>query len=354
MFGALRELLLYYCRRPDLQSSFPEVKEGDLKGLLKWASYASQNLYEDNEAFKFLKQKRDFYYFASNYENFFPDPNWKTLPKLFFIFGAGRSGTTLLKRIMNSHSLTSCLDEFFSYHGINQPLLLKLESIFESKKKWLGLKCPVMTDCLLDKNFIAFPIPNHIDKISQNFRNLYSNQPIIFLVRDVRDRVSSVIDQGKNTNVNMKELTKIFENWVEKNLYIQENFKKELSTIKNFKDKIFGYEALEWKIKTSAFSLYKERDYPILLIKYENLVSKTEESLRKICSFLGIPFEKSMLNFYKMPHVGLKEPGLEGNLDNTRRNVDSNSIGLYKKQLTSENINEIMEIASDTMRNLNY
>ena len=154
--------------------------------------------------------------------------------------------------------------------------------------------------------------------------------------------------------MNLKGLIKIFESWVESNPYIQENFDNELSKIKNFKNKIFGYEALEWKIKTSAYSVYKERSYPILLIKYENLVSKTEETLRKICSFLGISFEKSMLNFYKIPHVGLKEPGLEGNLDNTRRNADSDSIGLYKKQLTSEQTNEIMEIASDTMRNLNY
>ena len=354
MFGALWKLLLYYSRRPDLQSKFPEVNEGKLNGLLTWASYASQNLYKNKDSFEFLKQYHDFYYFASKYENFLPNPNFKNLPKLFFIMGAGRSGTTLLKRIMCCHSLTTALDEGRVYQSMNNPILIYLQRIFESKKLWIGLKAPILTDCLLDKNYVAFPTPDFNDQLSKNFRKFYSNQPIIFLVRDVRDRVSSVIQQGKKSEVDLKGLSKLIENWMEKNTYIKKNFGDELSKIKKYKNKIFGFEALEWKIKSSAYSVYKEKGMPVLLVKYEDLVSKTEEILRKITTFLKIPFEKNLLNFYKMPQTGLRYPGYAQNYDITTRTAETSSIGLYKKNLSPGQTNEIMEIASDVMKDFNY
>ena len=271
MFGPIWRLLMHYSARPDLQSAFPEVKEGNLNRLLNWAAYATQNLYDDKKAFDFLKQFHDFFYFASKYESFLPDPNFKNLPKLFFILGAGRSGTTLLKRIMCCHSLTAALEEGHVYHGMNKPILLKFDRIFESKKQWLGLKAPVLTDCLLDKNFVAFPTPGFSDQLSENFRKFYSNEPIIFLVRDVRDRVSSVIQQAKKSDVDLKGLSKLIENWIEKNPYIKKNFGEEISKIKKYDNKIFGFEALDWKIKSSAFFVYKEKGIPVLLVKYEDL-----------------------------------------------------------------------------------
>ena len=354
MFNILWRLLRLYCDRKDLQSHFPEVKEGNLNRLLNWAAYTSQNLVDDKNAFEYLKGQSDFFYYAKRFDNFLPHPNWKKLPKLFFIFGAGRSGTSLLTRIMTCHSLTHAIEEGRAYHGINNPLLLKYERIFESKKQWLGLKCPVMTDCLLDNNFINLPMLGHTKEISKNFRELYDNQPIIFLIRDVRDRVSSVIKQGQKTKVNFKGLEKIFQTWINLNPYIQKNFGHELSTIKNFKNKIYGYEALEWKIKNSAFFVYKERSLPILLIKYEDLVAKTEKTLRKVSSFLDIPYEKSLLDYYKIPHSGLKSAGISQNFDVTTRKADSKSIGLHKKHLSSTQTNEIMEITSDLMREFNY
>ena len=60
MFGAIWDLLEFYSKRPDLQKEFPEVIDGNLSGLLNWATYASQNLNKDKEAFEFLKKRRKF------------------------------------------------------------------------------------------------------------------------------------------------------------------------------------------------------------------------------------------------------------------------------------------------------
>jgi len=152
----------------------------------------------------------------------------------------------------------------------------------------------------------------------------------------------------------LKELEKLFEKWIKINPYIQKNFSKELSKIQKFQEKTYAYEALDWKIKNTALFNYRDRGYPILAIKYEDLVSHPEKSLRKITSFLEIPFDDSLLDFYKMPHAGLKALGQEGNFDDTTRNMDNHSIGQYDKYLSASQTNEIMDIVSDMMLKLNY
>ena len=354
MFKEIHNLLFYYNQRRDLQEAFPEVKDGKLSSLITWASYASQNLHNDKDAYNFFKSDAEFYFQARKYENFLPDPDWKTIPKLFFIFGAGRSGTTLMKRILNSHSMIAVTEEAISYDNIVCPLCLKYERIFESKKKWLGLKSLIMTDCLLDENFISFPLANHDESIAPKFRKLYQNQPIIFIIRDVRDRVSSMYNFIKKTSPDPKATTETYVSWIEKNPFIKENFHNELTKIKNLKNKLLVLLSLEWKIKNSALFEYKKRGYPILEIKYEDLVVDNKKALTKITSFLDLPFDESMLDFINKPHPGLRDANIDRNYDEVRRKTDIKSIGLYKKYLDSEQIDEIISVSGDMMKSLGY
>jgi len=55
-----------------------------------------------------------------------------------------------------------------------------------------------------------------------------------------------------------------------------------------------------------------------------------------------------------IPQTSLRSPGYAQNYDITTRNAETSSIGLYKKNLSPDQTNEVMEIASDLMRNLNY
>lgn len=354
MFQAIHDLIIYYSQRKDLQESFPEVLEGNLKNLLIWAAYASQNLYNDEHAFSFLKQYAEFYFQASKYENFLPFQNWHDLPKLFFILAAGRSGTNLLKRILNCHSMIRVSAEAVSYNCIANPLCLKYERIFEAKKRWFGLKSIGLTECLLDKNSFLFPIKNHEKTISEKFREFYDKQPIIFLIRDVRDRVSSMLRFIDKTSPNTNETCKTFLSLIEENQFIRKNFHEDLSKILGKDEKLPSILALEWKIKNYAFLKYQEKGFPIIKVRYEDLVLRTESTLQDITSFLNVPFEKTLLNFYNMPHEGLRDTNVDRNFDDTRRGPDTASIGLYKKYLNSQQIDEIMEISSDMMRKLGY
>ena len=67
-----------------------------------------------------------------------------------------------------------------------------------------------------------------------------------------------------------------------------------------------------------------------------------------------IPFDRSVLDFYKMPQTSLRTIGIASNFDDTKRNTDSKSIGLHKKHLKKQKISEIMEVAGDLMEKLEY
>jgi hypothetical protein len=163
-----------------------------------------------------------------------------------------------------------------------------------------------------------------------------------------------MINLGKRTGVNLDGLAKTFEKWIEKNPFIQRNFADEIVKIKKFKKPIFAYEALDWKVKNFALFAYKERNYPVLDVRYENLSKDTSTELKRMTEFLKIPYEETMLEFYKMPHPGLKSVGVDSNLDKTTRNTDNKSVGLYKDSLNQEQTDQVMEIAEDMMKKLGY
>lgn len=49
--------------------------------------------------------------------------------------------------------------------------------------------------------------------------------------------------------------------------------------------------------------LFSDKDW--IIVKYENLAMNPEETLAKICNFLGLEFERNMLFYRRTPYIGL-------------------------------------------------
>lgn len=232
----------------------------------------------------------------------------------FFIIGSKRGGTTLLRMMLNSHPdlglppeshfLIPILKRFKPTITPNQQERQEIANhIFTGGRfeTWQTTEGEIIElfDQLAPKTTLAALIdavfqleiskhskskwgektPEYID-IIDDLALLYPKAKFIFLVRDGRDVINSLKSKG-------------WEGW---SIYQRGNYwNKCVNAILNFP---------------------LAHPNPSLLIKYEELVLQTEQTLRKICLFLDIPFKRSMLDYYKTAHQHITATEKEANIHN--------------------------------------
>jgi hypothetical protein len=201
-----------------------------------------------------------------------------------FIVGAWRSGTTLLRVTLNRHSQLAMWDGETAYF----PLLYTRRRAFGDPAdprnrerivdkylavKWVqeaGLDLAVLRERMLAEGvswralflsmiqtYAGEKTPSHALHV-ETLCAWFPGCSIIHLVRDPRDAISSRIRMPRaNRSV------------------------------------LVG--ACEWRLFNRAALAVSGRD-EYLRVKYEDLVTRPEEQLRRICGHIGLEYEESMLN----------------------------------------------------------
>jgi hypothetical protein len=91
----------------------------------------------------------------------------------------------------------------------------------------------------------------------------------------------------------------------------------------------------------------------IFMIKYEDLLTDSQNTVRLLCSFLGEPFESSMLNFSATKEAQ-KSGSISASWKNTSKPIIKGNINKYKKELTEEEIYLFESIASPELEHFSY
>jgi hypothetical protein len=266
-----------------------------------------------------------------------------------FIFSCPRSGSSLLSRLLNSHSNISIPFEshlfytfypWLKYYGDlrdknNQKRLVGDILSTEVIKTW---QPPVDKFKILNK----IQVPNFggiVDAVLSSWADLngkkrwgektprhlfhwkpilsyFPNSKVIHILRDGRDVATSWID----SRFGPKTYFRAAKEWI-KFLKEIENLKKEINE-NNF------YE-----------------------IKYEKLISDTERELKKICSFVEEDYESQMLYFYenKSPY-----PTDKINLQNLQKPIIANNKGKWQTRLSKKELYYFESIAGEYLEKYNY
>lgn len=108
--------------------------------------------------------------------------------------------------------------------------------------------------------------------------------------------------------------------------------------------------ANRWNARMSrGWKISKQLDAKrILFIKFEDLLNETEQSSRKICRFLSLPFSPRMLEHYKY---------IDANIDgkiNYGQPIKRGNFEKWRDHLSLKKIKRIEEIAWDSMQLLGY
>jgi hypothetical protein len=212
-----------------------------------------------------------------------------------FICGCGHTGTTILARILGAHPEVFC------------PPFETEVFLTDERKALRHYRALLLVADRLRKRAFVEKTPNHLLRL-ELIRTLVSGVKFIITVRDGRDVAASFIKRTGNADVGIRR-------WLDET---------ELSL--------------------------RERQRPdVLLVKYEDFVAAPKTIIEQVCSFIGVRFHPSILEYHQHPVMWFGEreirkgTGLNGHEHNALRNWQVNQPifdgrNLWKGRLSHEQI----------------
>ena len=255
-----------------------------------------------------------------------------------FLGGAGRSGTTLLRVMLDSHSHIACGPEFKFIPSIARHWGNTVTSGTNVLQTY-GLTIPDVNKAyrqfilqLLSKYKAASGKPRLAEKSPNNvffFRHLahiFPQSPLVHVIRDGRDVVSSLLTMDWIDPVTKNKLP-----YVESATAAAEYWVQAVMTGRN--------AALENPVKENYYE-----------IKYESLVINTTDSLRGLFSFIGEPWEPEVLEYHKKK----RELAHESSAKKVTKPIDKSSIGRWETDLNEQDKDAVKCIAGKLLTDLGY
>lgn len=236
--------------------------------------------------------------------------NFQLLEKPIFLVGAERSGTTLLRLMLDHHPEIAWCNEFeYAVDYITEqgdfPQLekyyqwLATHRIFQNTGFTVNcqLSYPQLVNSFLSqqrdragKPLIGATVHRHFDRLL----SIWSDARFIHIVRDPRDVARSCMAMGWAGNVWVG-----VERWQE-----AEQLWQQLKTI-----------------------LTPER---YIEITYETLISQTIKTLTGVCHFIGVPYDPAMLTYAQNTTYDAPDPNL---VEQWRRRLSERDIQLVEARV---------------------
>jgi Sulfotransferase family len=273
-----------------------------------------------------------------------------------FIVGTSRSGTTLLSRMLDTHSEIAILPETWWYVVLDRlgcleeftnpwQTALFYHEVWENLKSCKDPAARVMArEASRDPKYVG-PTARLIERIGKAYaqerqakiwgektpghalwlpqiRNLFPRARVLFIVRDPRDVLVSYDDRWNHGRRDSDYVI------------------SSAALLKYF---------LGYLLRSPGFAPEQIR-----LVKYESLVAGPSEVLEQVCQFLGVEFQPSMLGYYRR-YANVESEMAEGRHHALlSKPVTAQKIGRYQEALSPSQIALVERFLADEMRDLEY
>ncbi len=226
--------------------------------------------------------------------------------KLNFIIGIGRSGTTLLTKILNTHpSIISNPESRFILHffrSINNLNSITQKEIIQVSEDILKIKESDYTDLRIwdiNKAIFKKAVKNINPQITY-----YNFSKHIHLQSGLAKRTnypSIIFDKNPPYTLFFNELEKL--NPDIKYIAMVRDYRDNILSRLKYKMDIHNniyFAALKWSyFNKKIIAAIEKCPDKVCVVRYEDLVNNTKAEVDKICHFINVPFDKSMLEYYK-------------------------------------------------------
>ena len=213
---------------------------------------------------------------------------------------------------------------------------------------WCGFKIPRFAEQL--------DVPILTDYgLADSCPNFYRNDPVLFMTRDVRDVVCSMRGLRNKDETWLRHWgIPIINYWINQSEEFASEYAKEIALTRKSGCKGAAIGALYWKFKNAAYNRYQQSGYPVVKVKYEDLVTDPGAQIQNVVGFLGLPWEEGLLGHHKLKHMGTDEQGVAVGGTDAHQKISSKSVGRFRSELSSEELEIIDLIAGDTAMQLGY
>ncbi|HEX8517937.1 MAG TPA: sulfotransferase [Bacteroidia bacterium] len=280
--------------------------------------------------------------------------------QLHFIIGIGRSGTTILNKVLNSHPAIHSLPEanflvFFlnDYKNImvfskeQIDLIFEQIRIFSLSHPWVGWS--------FDAAETKRKVLERTDAGPLSYGDLCKIIYSEFKV-DGFDKSDARILLDKNPAYTLFA-EKIARNFSEaKFIWMLRDYRANVLSRKQnayLKSPVVAYNAIRWKVfNIIALRFYKRYKERVLILKYEDLVSDHENSVKSVCRFLGVnPGEVFKEN---KPAIDLSEVNISPEhksyftkkYNDLNKPINTDRMNAWQTELTAGEIEECDAICS--------
>lgn len=237
----------------------------------------------------------------------------------FFILGCQRSGTTLLRLILDSHPDIVCYDEEVGYTAIENSVPTE-ELTAGHAPALLGFKLPIWTEL-----FAEYP----------EFFERFGRDKVLFLDRDIHEVVASMMVLPGFLDAEVRTV----QGWLDdpSRSFAQVCNGFDLSALQRplTTEQKLQLAARYWTYKRSSYDGIVRRGFEAYRVHYRDLVLQPETTLRDVTQFLGVRWHDDLLAHHRLPHGELTDDGGIGiGGINARRAIDAASLDKYKEVLT--------------------
>ncbi len=287
---------------------------------------------------------------------------------IFFIFGRPRSGTTLLTTLFNAHPNVRIAPEF--------PVMLFLYQRYRRVKKWDEATIRSFVDHVfyfskynlrrvetmkLDKEKIIVELLKYkeVGSVRLFLKSINYYAYSVFS----KEETLWIGDKNPVYSISANRFRKIFPE--AKFICIIRDYRDNFISIKKLAEKEVAVEAPQlslqvgrWRYFTSLFLRLKRR-FPdrFYVLRYEDLVTEQEATVRSLCDFLGIAYDPSVFRFHEKKEETVNTFGAfiyEKFHENLMKPISTTRMNTWQNVLTAEEVRMADQIAGKYADKLGY
>ncbi|PKP26438.1 MAG: hypothetical protein CVU06_03530 [Bacteroidetes bacterium HGW-Bacteroidetes-22] len=259
-----------------------------------------------------------------------------------FITGRPRSGTTLLRMLLDAHPNVIIPTEC--------QFIVNLYGKYGHRKNWTNHDFEsFLSDLQLQWKFNMWHID--LELLRQSLQNLRIGCTYADVCRAVyhsyksifsKSEITLLADKNPGYAIYTKKISSIFPD--ARFIYINRDYRDNYVSIKEvgFDLSIPSLPAQKWKYFYRTFmASARVRPENYLYLRYEDLVMRPQETMSQVCGFAGIPYDQKMFSFHEkhMDFSRLYNPLV---LSKFHRQifapVNQSRLGIWKEKLTAKEI----------------